>query len=146
MLQDIDDKGGKRDVPVLDYWDDFNRQWQRYEPEERQAIIDTIDAKLDQLAATPDTRWGAILNTSIEGGQVNPFNGRPGDWEGTVWSPIYEHSGQSEQQAALFFGLIWKWRVIEHRLLWIGIRTDPTFPQRGVTLQGKTYFLDRSSR
>jgi hypothetical protein len=25
-----------------------------------------------------------------------------------------------------------------------GIRSDPTFPQRGITLQGKTYFLDNN--
>ena len=27
-------------------------------------------------------------------------------------------------------------------LQWIGIRSDPTFPQRGITLEGKSYFLD----
>ena len=109
--------------------------------------MDEIDKKLDELVAAPDSRWGAIMNTSIEGGKVNPFNGKPGDWSGTPWSPIYERSGQSEEQAALFFGLLWKLRIIQRHEQWIGIRNDPvsrpTFPQRGVTLQGKTYFLDK---
>jgi hypothetical protein len=134
-----------REVTELDYRRDFENRWKDYTPQEKQAIIHAIDEKLDELVAAPPTRWGSIMNTSIEGGKVNPFNDRPGDWFGTPWAPIYEHSGQSEEQAALFFGLLWKWRIIEHDKQWIGIRNDPvsrpTFPQKGVTLQGKTYFL-----
>jgi hypothetical protein len=140
-LRDIDEKGGVRNVPDLDYRSDFDERWMQYTREEQQAIIDAIDETLDELVAAPSSRWGAIMNTSIEGGKVNPFNSRCGDWSGTPWAPIYEHSGQSEEQAALFFGLLWKWRIIRRPEQWIGIRNDPTFPQRGVTLQGKTYFL-----
>jgi hypothetical protein len=44
----------------------------------------------------------------------------------------------------LFFGTLWKLRIIERPEQWIGIRNTedrPTFPNRGITLQGKTYFL-----
>jgi hypothetical protein len=85
------------------------------------------------------------MNTSIEGGKVNPFNGRPGDWSGTPWHPIWLAHGQSDQQAALFFGNLWKWRIIARDEEWVGIRNTsdarPTFPNKGVTLGGKTYFL-----
>ena len=27
---------------------------------------------------------------------------------------------------------------------WVGVRMDPTFPNRGITLQGKTYFVSNS--
>src|SRR6267154_314430 len=139
-LQDMDEKGGMRVVADLDYREEFDGQWQRYTPEEQRAIVEAIDQKLNELAAAPDSRWGAIMNTSIEGGKVNPFNGRPGDWFGTPWAPIYERCGQSEQQAALFFGVLWKWRIIKHSQQGVGIRNDPmnrpTFPQRGITLQG----------
>jgi hypothetical protein len=147
-LRDIDEMGGMRDVTELEYWPDFEKRWRQYTDKEQRTIINAIDEKLDDLAAAPDSRWGSIMSTSIEGGKVNPFNDRPGDWTGTPWESIYEHSGQSEQQAGLFFGLLWKWRIIEHGKQWVGIRNDPvnrpTFPERGVTLQGKTYFLDRS--
>jgi len=144
-LKDIDEKGGMHEVTELEHFRDFEKRWKDYTLQEQQSIISAIDEKLDELVAAPPTRWGSIMNTSIEGGKVNPFNGRPGDWSNTPWSPIYGHSGQSEEQAALFFGRLWKWRIIEHREQWIGIRNDPdsrpTFPQKGVTLQGKTYFL-----
>ena len=147
MLRDMDEKGRMRDLTRLDYFSDFERQWAHYTEPEQLAIIQAIESKLDELVATPDSRWGAIMNTSIEGGKANPFNGTRGDWDGTPWAPIYERCGRSEQQAALFFGLLWKWRIIERPETWVGIRSDPdsrpTFPNRGVTLQGKTYFLSR---
>ncbi len=145
MLKDMDEKGGMRHLTKLDHAEDFDRQWKKYAVDEQRAIVDAIEAKLDELVAAPDSRWGSIMNTSIEGGRVNPFNGTPGDWDGTPWAPIYERCGRSELQAALFFGLLWKWRIIERPEPWIGIRNDPverpTFPHRGVTLHGKTYFL-----
>lgn len=145
MLKDIDAKGGMRELSKLDFADDFERQWARYSSEEQRAIVEAIEEKLDELVAAPDALWGSIMNTSIEGGKANPFTGTRGDWDGTPWAPIYEKSGHSEQHAALFFGTLWKWRIIEHPQQWIGIRNDPdvrpTFPNRGVALQGKTYFL-----
>jgi hypothetical protein len=47
--------------------------------------------------------------------------------------------------AGMFYGNVWKKIIIERQELWIGIRSDPTFPQRGITLQGKTYFLDNQN-
>lgn len=150
VLRDIDEKGSMRVVAELDYWPQFKRRWDEYTQEEKRTIIAAIDEKLNELVAAPDSRWGSIMNTSIEGGKANPFNDKPGDWTGTPWEPIYERSGQSEEQAALFFGQLWKWRIIKHGESWVGIRNDPvtrpTFPERGVTLQGKTYFLDRSQQ
>ena len=87
------------------------------------------------------------MNTFIEGGRVNPYNGVPGDWSGTPYQAIWERCGYSEHQAALFFGNLWKLRVIERPERWIGIRNDPTnhptSPQKGITLMGKNYFLTR---
>lgn len=146
MLKDIDEKGGSRDLTELDYQDRFDERWNLYTPEEQQAITLEMDNKLNELAAAPDTLWGSIMNTSIEGGKVNPYNGTPGDWSGTPWSSIYERSSSAED-AGMFFGLLWKLRIIKHEKKWIGIRNDsdtrPTFPQRGITLRGKTYFIER---
>lgn len=72
-----------------------------------------VDAKLDELIRSHDRQWGSIMNTSIEGGKVNPFNGQPGDWTETPWHPIWVAHSFSGQQAALFFGNLWKWRIIE---------------------------------
>jgi hypothetical protein len=44
----------------------------------------------------------------------------------------------------MFFGNVWKMVLIGRDEQWVGIRVDPTFPQRGITLQGKSYFLDTS--
>ena len=143
-LRDIDEKGATRDVRDLDYRAEFDRKWSTFAAEEQQTIDDAIERKLNELVSAPDSRWGSIMNTSIEGGKVNPLNGRPGDWAGTPWESIYYRCGESEHQAALFFGLLWKLRIIERPEQWIGIRSDPTFPQKGITLAGKTYFLARA--
>jgi hypothetical protein len=42
----------------------------------------------------------------------------------------------------MFYGNVWKKVIIGRPELWIGIRSDPTFSQRAITLGGKTYFLD----
>lgn len=84
------------------------------------------------------------MNTSIVGGAVNSFTGDPGDWSGTPWQPIWERHGRSAEQAALFFGTLWKLRIIERPEQWVGVRTtddNRTFPNRGINLAGKTYFL-----
>lgn len=147
MLKDMDEKGRMRSMTKLDHESEFNDVWmKRFTHEERQAMIDAVDAKLDQLIASPDKQWGSIMNTSIEGGKVNPFTGQPGDWSDTPWHPIWVAHGFSDQQAGLFFGNLWKWRIIQREEIWIGIRNTPearpTFPNRGVSLDGKTYFLE----
>ena len=144
MLKDIDETGGMRRMEDIDYRAQFDRKWGAFTLEERTAINDEIERLLNSLRDSPDPLWGSIMNTSLEGGKVNPFNGLRGDWIGTPWHPIWEHHGQSDQQAALFFGTLWKLRIIERPELWIGIRNTgdrPTFPNRGITLPGKTYFL-----
>jgi hypothetical protein len=147
MLRDIDENGGVREMDDIDYRERFDRKWNEFTPRERRAIDAEIQKLLDALIAAPDPQWGSIMNTSMVGGAVNPFNGEPGDWSGTPWQPIWERHGQSSEQAALFFGTLWKLRIIERPELWIGVRNtedDPTFPNRGINLAGKTYFLDRS--
>jgi hypothetical protein len=144
-LRDMDEKGNMRRMTKLDHEDEFNAIWNgRFTDDERRAMIEAVDGKLNELINAPDKQWGSIMNTSIEGGKVNPFNGRPGDWSGTPWHPIWVAHGYSDQQAALFFGNLWKWRIIEHDEEWVGVRntpdTRPTFPSHGVTLGGKTYF------
>lgn len=146
MLQDMDEKGHMRPMRKLDHEKEFIDVWEkRFTEDERLAMVKAVDGKLDQLIASPDKQWGSIMNTSIEGGKVNPFTGQPGDWSGTPWHPIWVAHGYSDQQAGLFFGNLWKWRIIQRDEMWIGVRNTPdarpTFPSRGVTLGGKTYFL-----
>jgi len=148
MLRDMDENGGVREMHDIDYRERFDRKWNEFTAEEQQTIDIEINRLLDALTDDPDPNWGSIMNTSIEGGKVNPFTGSPGDWSGTPWHPIWERHGQSDEQAALYFGTLWKLRIIERPELWIGIRNTearPTFPNREITLPGKTYFLARKS-
>ncbi|HZR33295.1 MAG TPA: hypothetical protein VFA76_15725 [Terriglobales bacterium] len=55
---------------------------------------------------------------------------------------IYEIACGMDERAGMFYGNVWKKVIIERPERWIGIRSDPTFPQRGISLGGKTYFLD----
>ena len=144
-LRSIDEKGNVRKVPHLDHEEDFNRVWMRISPDARAAIEAEMNRRLDDLASSPNPNWGSIMNTSIEGGQLNPNTGVRADWTRTVFEPIYVACGFSEEQAGMLFGNVYKKVIIERSgEQWVGIRFDPTFPQRGVTLQGKTYFLVRS--
>jgi hypothetical protein len=97
---------------------------------------------LDALITSPDPNWGSITNTSIEGSKPSPATGVRGEWAGTSFTAIYEACNHNEELAAKIFGTAWKMVIIDRPERWIGIRSDPTFPQRGITLQGKTYFLD----
>jgi hypothetical protein len=149
MLKDIDERGGMRDMKDIDYRQRFDKKWEEFPLEEQQAIDAEITRLFDALGNSPDPLWGSILNTSIEGGKANPFNGLRGDWTGTPWQPIWERHGQSDQQAALFFGTLWKLRIIERPEPWVGIRStdaNPTFPNRRINLPGKTYFLESGHR
>ena len=141
-LRDIDDRGRVREVSCLDHQGDFNRIWLTIPLPARVGIESEINRRLDTLMSTPDQNWGSITNTSIEGGRPNPATGIKGDWTGTVFDPIFEACGRNEELAGMFFGNVWKKVIIERNEHWIGIRFDPTFPQRGITIQGKTYFLD----
>lgn len=144
MLNDIDENGGVRELQDIDYRERFDSKWSEFTAKERHVIDAEINHLLDALIDDPNPNWGSIMNTSIEGGKVNPFTGVPGDWSGTPWQPIWERCGQSNEQAALFFGTLWKLRIIERPELWIGIRNTerrPTFPNRNFNLAGKTYFL-----
>src|ERR1700681_2939661 len=107
MLKDMDDKGRVREMRDIDYRSQFDRKWNEFTPEEQRAIDAEIARLLDALRDSPDSLWGSIMNTSIEGGKVNPFNGLRGDWSGTPWHPIWERHGQSDHQAPLFFATLW---------------------------------------
>jgi hypothetical protein len=145
-LRDIDDKGNTRAVTVLDHEPEFLRQWNRIPLQQQAAIEAEINRRLDELISSPSPNWGSIMNTSIEGGKANPTTGVKGDWSGTVFEPIYTTAcGYSEEQAGMLFGNVFKRIIIGRREPWVGIRFDPTFPQRGITLQGKTYFRPRGS-
>jgi len=125
---------------------EFEAFWQSMTQQERDAIQREINTRLDGLIAHPDENWRSITNASIEGGKVNPSTGIRGDWSGTAFQAIYEASGLNEELAAKRFGIVWKKVIVERPERWIGYHADPTFPERGITLQGKTYFLDRSPR
>ena len=125
---------------------EFEAFWHSMTQNERDAIEREVNRRLDELIAHPDENWGSITNASIEGGKVNPDTGIRGDWSGTAFQPIYEACGLNEELAGMRFGLVWKKIIVERPEHWIGLHADPTFPQRGITLEGKTYFLDLSSR
>jgi len=145
-LREIGDRGESYEVLELTHRRDFDRVWLSIIPRRRAAIEREINRRLDELIQSPDANWGTITNTSIEGGKPNPFTGERGSWRGTAFQYIYEACGQSQDRAALFFGNIWKKVIIERPDRWIGIRSDPTFPRRGITLLGKTYFQDTNSQ
>lgn len=140
-LREIGDDGSVYDVSSIGHQRDFDRIWFAMTSSERAAVEAEINQRLDALIASPDPNWGSITNTSIEGGKTNPNTGFRGDWTGTVFQPIYYTCGCNDVLAGMFFGNVWKKVIIEREELWIGIRSDPTFPQRGITLQSKTYFL-----
>lgn len=141
-LREIDENGNAYEVFGLSYQRDFDRVWLSMTVLERNTIEAEIHRRLDELVASPNPNWGSITNTSIEGGKSSPVTGERGDWTGTAFEPIFEACGASEQQAGMFYGNVWKMVFIGRPELWVGIRSDPTFPRRGITLQGKTYFLD----
>ena len=144
-LKEIGEDGSVREVVSLSHRAEFDQVWGRITLEDQDAIEAEINRRLDHLMVSPDPNWGSITNTSIEGGRTNPQTGIRGDWSGTVFQAIYLACGQHEEVAGMFYGNVWKKVIIGRRETWIGIRSDPTFPQRGITLQGKTYFLDNKS-
>ncbi len=144
-LREIGEDGSIYDVPQLPHQNEFNTTWFLIATADQAAIEAEINLRLDMLIASPDPNWGSITNTSIEGGRTNPATGIKGDWRHTVFQPIYVACGMNEDRAGMFYGNVWKKIIIDRQERWIGIRSDPTFPQRGITLQGKTYFLDRTS-
>ena len=142
-LKEIDENGRTWDVPALEHRAEFDSTWLVMTQDQRDAIEAEINRRLDQLLDDPDPNWGSITNTSIEGGRTNPETGVRGDWTGTVFEPIFHACGDHEGVAGMFYGNVWKKVIIDRSELWIGIRSDPTFPQRGITLRGKTYFMAR---
>lgn len=141
MLREIRDNGCVYKVSRLEHLSKFNLTWHSMTPAQRDAIEAEINRRLDELVNSPDPNWGSITNTSIEGGKPNPETGEPGNWTGTPFAPIYEACGENAEAAGMFFGNAWKKVIIDRPEEWVGIRFDPTFPQRGITLMGKTYFL-----
>jgi len=137
-LYDVD-RG--RFIEKLDYELEFQRDWSRISEPDQRTIVAEINTVLDGLVTSPNPNWGSITNTSIEGGKRNPLTGEPGDWTGTPFQAIYEACNHSEERAAMLFGNIWKMVIMGRDENWVGVRIDPTFPNRGVTLQGKTYFI-----
>jgi hypothetical protein len=141
MLREVKDNGATYRVDELEGSPEFNRRWNLLSLEEQVTIEAEINRRLDELVNSPDPNWGSITNTSLEGGKSNPTTGEPGNWEGTPFQPLYYICGESHQLAGMFFGSVWKKVIIARREQWVGIRFDPTFPQRGIILMGKTYFL-----
>ncbi len=141
VLRDMTEKGGFRDVTELPHAEEFFRFYHRVPVDERTAMEDHINELLAKCALEPSNRWGSILNTSIEGGRTSPETGIRGDWTGTPYSPLWDACGQNDELAARVFGNLWKLMIIRRSEHWVGIRSDPTFPNRGITLQGKTYFI-----
>ena len=145
-LREIGEDGSAHDVTRLPHKNEFDSTWALISAPNQVLIEDEINRRLDSLIACPDRNWGSITNTSIEGGKENPTTGVRGDWTNTVFEPIYRDAcGLDEDRAAMFYGNVWKKVIIDRSELWIGIRSEPTFPQRGISLGGKSYFLDTTS-
>ncbi|MCX6594644.1 MAG: hypothetical protein NTZ56_24285 [Acidobacteria bacterium] len=118
-------------------------------PQQRREVLAEINHRLDELIAHPSPNWGPITNTSIEGGKVNELTGNAGDWTGTPLEHIYESCNRNVEEAGMMFGRLFKKIVIDRPEEWVGYRSDeenPTFPRRGINLQGKTYFLGQRDR
>jgi len=143
-LREVDGSGRVHEVRSMSHRRDFDRVWLSISASERAAIEAEINRRLDHLITSPDPNWGSITNTSIEGGKTSPETGVKGDWSGTVFLPIYFACGENQELAGMFYGNVWKKVIIDRRERWVGIRPDPTFSQRGITLLGKTYFLDNA--
>ena len=142
-LREIGEDGSTHDVTHLPHRREFDATWLLIPASGRAAIEAEINRRLDELIHSPDPNWGSITNTSIEGGKTNPDTGVRGDWTGTVFQPIDETAcGMDENRAGMFYGNVWKKVIIERPELWIGIRSAPTFRQKGISLGGKTYFRD----
>jgi hypothetical protein len=142
-LTEMRDNGGLYDVGDLSHRREFDQIWLTIPVQQRSAIEAEINRRLDELINSPSPNWGSITNTSIEGGKTNPQTCIRGDWSGTVFQETYVACRLNDEVAGMFYGNVWKKVIIERPERWIGIRSDPTFPQRGITLQGKTYFLDQ---
>jgi hypothetical protein len=146
MLREIDPNGKSYPVTSLPakYLDEFNYHWNRLSESQQMDIEDEINRRLDELVHSPNPNWGSITNTSIEGGKVSPETGIRGDWTGTPFAPLWDLFGDDEL-AGKFFGNVWKKVIIARpNEEWFGIRASldrPTFPNRGILLDGKTYFL-----
>jgi len=141
-LREIGNKGETFDLKGLSHRGEFDLVWLSITPSERTAIEAEINRRLDHLISSPDPSWGSITNTSIEGGKINPNTGIRGDWSDGPFQAIYIACGLDEERAGMFYGNVWKKVIIEREERWIGIRSEPTFPNRGISLAGKSYFLD----
>jgi hypothetical protein len=141
-LREIGERGEVYDVPELGHRSEFDQVWRSIALPAKMAIEAEINRRLDQLISSPDPNWGSITNTSIEGGKPNPRTGIKGDWSDGPFQAIYIACGLDEERAGMFYGNVWKKVIIARPERWIGIRSVPTFPNRGISLQGKSYFLD----
>ncbi|MFL6313060.1 MAG: hypothetical protein ACJ71W_13240 [Terriglobales bacterium] len=141
-LREIGEKGETYDVSGLSHRREFDLVWNSIALNDRIAIEAEINRRLDQLISSPDPNWGSITNTSIEGGKINPTTGIRGDWSHGPFQAIYIACGLDEERAGMLYGNVWKKVIIEREERWIGIRSEPTFPNRGISLGGKSYFLD----
>jgi hypothetical protein len=142
MLTEIGENGETYEVKALPHRREFDQVWNRVSASDQTAIKAEMNRRLDELVASPSPDWGSIMNTSIEGGKPSPQTGVRADWTGTPFQALFHACRDDEDVAGMYFGNVFK-LVIDRPEKWIGIRFDPTFPQRGITLQGKTYFLAR---
>lgn len=74
-LREISDTGETYDVSELPHRGEFDAVWSRIGADDRSAMQQEINRRLDLLISSPDPNWGSITNTSIEGGKVNPVTG-----------------------------------------------------------------------
>jgi hypothetical protein len=142
-LSNMDDEGCTVEIEALDSLSDFYKTWLRISTQERAAIEAEIHRRVDELINSPNPRWGAILNTSIEGNKDHSQTDASGDWSSTVFHPIYVACSYSEQRAGLFFSTLWKKLIIERPEKWVSMRSDPArseIPEKGILLAGKRYF------
>ncbi len=98
-----------------------------------------------RCAALRNGEYDAIMqkiDSMIDGTRIQTSSWMPGEnWQGTVFQAIYEASGQSREQAALFFGQL-VWRAFQDREEpWHFVRGE--WKEEGIA--GMTYFRPASS-
>ena len=140
-LREIGEDGSTDDVLHLPHRREFDATWLLIPAAQRAAIEAEINRRLDDLISSPDPNWGSITNTSIEGGKRNPATGvrEIGVERCSSPSTRFVRHGRGTCRHVLRQRLEKGHHRAPRTLEWNSFR--PHLPQKGISLGGKTYFL-----
>jgi hypothetical protein len=92
---------------------------------------------LDGVDPQAYSRIHTELTSKFSGSEIKTSSWIPGStWQGTPWFPIYLATGQDENQAAMFFGLL-VWQVVMDLPDCWG---SGKYELNGISIKGRTYF------